>query len=127
MGLPKIFGRGGDEAMEGPGSEEVLLLSMRGSRAAPSVEWDTLLLAGAAGVAEGAPGALDVLAVEGAAGAAPAVSGLPPAQGGSVMPGVGEAPTVDGVSLDARFSSSPAARGGITGVAVNAGSGPDMV
>jgi hypothetical protein len=45
---------------------EVVLLSVRGSGAAHSVEWATLAPAGAAGVVEGAPGALDVLAVEGA-------------------------------------------------------------
>jgi hypothetical protein len=45
---------------------EVVLLLVRGSGAAPSVEWAALALAGAAGVAEGAPGALVVLAVAGA-------------------------------------------------------------
>jgi hypothetical protein len=60
---------------------EVVLLSVRGSRAAPSVEWAGPMPAGVAGVAEGAPGALDVLTVEGAAGAAPVVSGLPPRWG----------------------------------------------
>jgi hypothetical protein len=33
----------------------------------------------------------------------------------------------DGASADARSSSSPAARGGIAGVAVDAGSGPGVV
>jgi hypothetical protein len=42
------------------------------------------------------------------------------------MSGAGVAPMVDGASADAR-SSSPAARGGVTGVAVDAGSGPGMV
>jgi hypothetical protein len=80
-GLPKISGRGGDEALEGPGSVEVVLLLALGLGAAPSVEGATLAPAGAAGVAEGASGALVVLAVEGAAGAAPVVSGVPPALG----------------------------------------------
>jgi hypothetical protein len=60
---------------------EVVLLSVRGSRAAPSVEWAVPTPAGVAGVAEGAPGVLDVLTVEGAAGAAPVVSGMPPRWG----------------------------------------------
>jgi hypothetical protein len=37
------------------------------------------------------------------------------------------APTADGSSADARSSSSPAARGSVVGVAVDAGSGPGMV
>jgi hypothetical protein len=36
-GLPRISGRGGDEALEGPGSVEVVLLSTLGSGAALSV------------------------------------------------------------------------------------------
>jgi hypothetical protein len=50
---------------------EVVLLSVLGSGAAPSIEVATLTLAGAAGVPEGAPRAPVVLAVEGGAGAAP--------------------------------------------------------
>jgi hypothetical protein len=107
-GLPEISGRGGDGALEGPGSAEVIPLSLWGSGAAPSVEWVAPTPAGAAGVAEGAQGALDVLAFEGATGAAPVVSGVPPALGGSVVPIAGAAPTVDGASADARSSSSPA-------------------
>jgi hypothetical protein len=68
-----------------------------------------------------------VLAVEGAAGATPVVSGTPPALGGSVMPRAGAAPTEDGASLDARFSSSSAVCGSIASLAVNAGSGPSVV
>jgi hypothetical protein len=126
-GLPKISGRGGDEALEGPGSVEVVLLLALGSGAALSIEGATLAPAGAAGVAEGALGAPVVLAVEGAAGAAPVVSGVPPVLGGSVVPGAIVAPAVDGVSADARSSSSPAAHGGVAGVAVDAGSGPGVV
>jgi hypothetical protein len=55
------------------------------------------------------------------------VTGLPPALGGSVVLGAGAAPTADDASLDTWFSSSPVARGGFTGVAVNTGSGPGMV
>jgi hypothetical protein len=36
------------------------------------------------------------------------------------------APAVGGASADARFSSSPAARGGVAGVAVNARSVPSV-
>jgi hypothetical protein len=43
------------------------------------------------------------------------------------VPGVGVVPVVDGASADARSSSSPAARGGIAGVAVDAGSEPGVV
>jgi hypothetical protein len=60
---------------------EVVLLSVRGSRAAPSVEWAAPTPPGVAGVAEGAPGVLDVLTVMRAAGAAPMVFGLPPCWG----------------------------------------------
>jgi hypothetical protein len=126
-GLPKIFGRGGDEALEGPGSMEVVLLSVLGLGAALSIEGAALAPVGATGVAEGASGVLVVLAVMGAAGAAPMVSGVPPALGGSVMPGAVAAPAVDGASADARSSSSPAACGGVAGVAVDAGSGPGVV
>jgi hypothetical protein len=107
-GLPKISGRGGDVALEGPGSVEVIPLSLWVLGAAPSVEWVASAPAGAAGVSEGAPGALDVLAFEGATGAAPMVSGVPPALGGSVVPRAGAAPAVDGAFADARSSSSPA-------------------
>jgi hypothetical protein len=120
-GLPKISGRGGDEALEGPGSVEVVLFSPLGSGAALSGK------GAAAGVAEGASGVLVVLAVVGAAGAAPVVSGVPPALGGSDVLGAVAAPAVDGASADAQSSSSPAARGGVAGVAVDAGSGPDVV
>jgi hypothetical protein len=47
--------------------------------------------------------------------------------GGSVVLGAGAAPAVDGASADARSSSSPAARGGIAGVAVNTRSAPGVV
>jgi hypothetical protein len=126
-GLPRISGRGGDEALEGPGSVEVILLSALGSGAALSVEGATLAPAGAAGVAEGASGVLVLLAVMGAAGAAPMVPGVPPTLGGSVVPGAVAAPAVDGASANAWSSSSLAAHGGVAGVAVDAGSGPDVV
>jgi hypothetical protein len=126
-GLPEISGRGGDEALEGPGSMEVVLLSVLGSGAAPSGEGATLAPVGAAGVAEGAPGALVVLAVEGAVGATPMVSGVPPALGGSVVLGAIAAAAVDGASADARSSSSPAARGGVASVAMDVGSVPGVV
>jgi hypothetical protein len=76
-GLPRISDRGGDKALEGPGSVEVVLLSALGSGAALSVEGATLAPASAAGVSEGTSGVLVVLAVVGAAGAAPVVSGVP--------------------------------------------------
>jgi hypothetical protein len=114
-GLPKISDRGGDEALEGPGSVEVVPLSPLGSGAA-------LAPVGAAGVAKGASRVLVVLAVVGAAGAAPVVSGVPPALGGSVVPRAMAAPVAD-----ARSSSSPAACGGVAGMVVDAGSGPDVV
>jgi hypothetical protein len=119
-GLPNISGRGGDEALEGPGSVEVVPFSLLGSGAA-------LVPVGAAVVAGGASGVLVVLAVVGAAGAAPVISGVPAALGGSVMLGAVAAPRADGVSADVRSSSSPAARGGVAGVAVAAGSGPGAV
>jgi hypothetical protein len=75
----------------------------------------------------GASRVLVVLAVVGAAGAAPMIFGVPPALGGSVVLGAMAAPGADGVSGDAWSSSSPAARGGVAGVAVAAGSGPDVV
>jgi hypothetical protein len=111
-GLPSIFGRGGDGALEGPGSVEVVPFSPLGSGAA-------LVPDGVAVAAEGASGVVVVLAVVGAAGAAPVVSGVPPALGGSVVLGAMAAPGADGASVDARSSSSPAARGGVTGVAVD--------
>jgi hypothetical protein len=43
------------------------------------------------------------------------------------MPGAVAAPAVDGASADAWSSSSLAARGGVIGMAVDAGSGPDVV
>jgi hypothetical protein len=86
-----------------------------------------LVLDGAAVATEGASGVVVVLAIVGAAGAAPVVSGVPPALGGSVVLGSVAAPGADGASVDARSSSSPAARGGIAGVAVDAGFGPGVV
>jgi hypothetical protein len=41
-GLPEISGRGGGGTLEGPGSVEVIPLSLWGSGAAPSVEWAAL-------------------------------------------------------------------------------------
>jgi hypothetical protein len=119
-GLPKISGRGGDVALEGPGSVEVILLSLLG-------EGDVLAPVIAARAARGASGVPVALAVVGTASAAPVVSGVPPALGGSVVLGAGVAPVVDGVSADARSSSSPAMRGGIAGMAVDIGLGPVMV
>jgi hypothetical protein len=127
VGLPKISGRGGDEALEGPGLVEVVLLSPLSSGAALSGKGAALMPVGAAGVAGGASGVLVVLAVMGAAGATPVVSGVPPALGGSVVLRAVAAPAADGASADARSSSSPAVRGGVAGVAVDAGSGPGMV
>jgi hypothetical protein len=126
-GLPKISDRGGDEALEGPGSVEVALFLALGSGAALSVEGAALAPVGTAGVAEGTSGVLVVLAVVGAAGAGPVVSGMRPTLGGSIMPGAVTAPAVDGASADARSSSSPAARGSVAGMAVDAGSGPGVV
>jgi hypothetical protein len=119
-GLPNISGRGANEALEGPGSVEVVPFSPLGSGAA-------LMPVGAAVVAGCASGVLVVLAVMGAAGAAPVVSSVPPALGGSVVLGAVAAPGADGVSADARSSSSPMAHSSVTGVAVAAGSGPGMV
>jgi hypothetical protein len=119
-GLPSISGREGDGALEGPDSVEVVLFSPLGSGAA-------LVLDGATVPIEGASGVVVVLATEGAAGAAPVISGVPPALGGSVMLGAAAAPGADCTSVDTRSSSSPAARGGIVGVAVAAGSGPGVV
>jgi hypothetical protein len=126
-GLPKISGRGGDEALEGPGSVEVVALSPLGSGATLSGKGAALAPISAAGVAKGASGVLVVLAVVGVAGAAPVVSGVPPALGGSVVPGAVAAPAADGASADARSSSSLAACGGIAGMAVDAGLGPGVV
>jgi hypothetical protein len=70
-GLPKISGRGGDEALEGPGSVEVVLLLPLSSGAALSGKRAALVPIGAAGVGEGASGVLVVLAIIGAAGGAP--------------------------------------------------------
>jgi hypothetical protein len=80
-GLPKISGRGGDEALEGSGSVEVILLSPLGSGAAFSGKGAAIMLVGAAGVAEGASGVLVVLAVARAAGAAPWTLVFPCARG----------------------------------------------
>jgi hypothetical protein len=118
-GLPNIFGRGGDENLEGPGSVEVVPLLPLGSGAA-------LMPVGAAVVAEDASGVLVVLAIVGAAGAAPVISGVPPALGGSVVLGDEAAPGADGASTDTRSSSSPAEHGSVAGVAVATGSGPSV-
>jgi hypothetical protein len=126
-GLPKISGRGGDEALEGPGSVEVVFLSPLGTGAALFGKGAILASVDAAGAAGGTSGVLVVLAVMGAAGATPVVSGVPPVLGGSVMSGAVVAPVVDGVSTDAWSSSSPTVRGGITGVAVDVGLGPGVV
>jgi hypothetical protein len=119
-GLPSISGREGDGALEGPVSVEVVPFSPLGSGAA-------LVPDGAAVVAEGASGVVVVLAIVGAVGAAPVVSGVPPALGGLVVLGAVVAPRADGAYVDARSSSSPVARGGIAGVAVDAGFGPGVV
>jgi hypothetical protein len=119
VGLPSISGRGGDGALEGPGSVEVVPFSPLGSGAA-------LVPDGAAVAAEGASGVVVVLATMGAAGAAPVVSGVPPAQGGSVVLGAVAPPGADDASVDARSSSSPVARGGVAGVVVAVGSGPGV-
>jgi hypothetical protein len=118
-GLPSISGRGGEVALEGPGSVEVVFLSLLGSGAVPELD-------GAGVLAGGASGVVVVLATEGAAGAALIVSGVPPALGGSVVPGATAAPGADCASVDARSSSSLAARSGVVGVAVAARSGPDV-
>jgi hypothetical protein len=99
---------------------EVILLSLLGSGAVPE-------LGGAAVLAEGASGVVVVSATEGAAGAAPIVSGVPHALGGSVALGAEVAPATGCASVDARSSSSPAARGGVAGVAAAAGLGPGVV
>jgi hypothetical protein len=75
---------------------------------------------------EGASGAVVMLSTAGAAAAAPVVSGVPPALGGSVVLGAEAAPGADCASVDARSSSSPAAHGGVVGVAVATGSGPGV-
>jgi hypothetical protein len=126
-GLPKISGREGDEALEGPGSVKVVLLSPLGAGAAFFGEGAVLALVDTTGAARGTFEVLVVLAIMGAAGAAPVVSGVPPALGGSVMLGAVVAPAVDGASADTRSFSSPAARDGIAGVAVGTGSGPGVV
>jgi hypothetical protein len=99
---------------------EAVLFSPLGSGAA-------LVPDGAAVLIEGASGEVVVLAIEGAAAAAPVVSGVPPALGGSVVLGAAAAPRADCASVDTRSSSSPAARGGVVGVAVAARSGPGVV
>jgi hypothetical protein len=81
----------------------------------------------AAFAAEGTSGVVVVLAIVGTAGAAPVISGVPPALGASIVLGAMVAPRADGASVDAWSSSSPAARGGIAGVAVAVGSGPGVV
>jgi hypothetical protein len=96
-----------------------VLFSPRGSGAA-------LVPDGAAVLVEGASGAVVVLATVGAAAAAPVVSGVPPALGGSVVLRAAVAPGVDCASVDVRSSSSPAARDGVIGVAMAAGSGPSV-
>jgi hypothetical protein len=119
-GLPSISGRGGDGALEGPGSVEVVPFSPLGLGA-------SLVPDGAAVPAKGASGVVVVLAIVGAAGAAPVVSGVPPALGGSVVLGAMAAPVADCASVDARSSSSLAARGGVAGAVVAGGSGPGVV
>jgi hypothetical protein len=99
---------------------EAVLFSPLGSGAA-------LVPDGAAVLVEGASGAVVVLATEGAAAAAPVVSGVPPVLGGSVVLGAAAAPGADCASVDARSCSSLAARVGVVGVAVAAGSGPSVV
>jgi hypothetical protein len=101
-GLPRISGRGGNEALEGPGSVEVVLLSPLGAGAALFGKGAVLMPIGAAGAAGGTSGMLVVLAVMGTAGVAPVVFGVPPALGGSVVSGA------------------------VAGVAVDAGSGPGV-
>jgi hypothetical protein len=49
-GLPSISGRGGDVALEGPGSVEVVLLSLLGSGAVPELGGAAVLAGGASGV-----------------------------------------------------------------------------
>jgi hypothetical protein len=120
VGLHNISGRGGDGALEGPGSVEVIPFSPLGSGAALGPD-------GAAVPTKGASGVVVVLATVGAAGAAPVVSGVPPALGGSDELGAVAAPGAECASMDGRSSSSPVARGGVTGVAVAAGSGPSVV
>jgi hypothetical protein len=119
-GLPSISSRGGDGALVGPGSVEVVPFSPLGSGAA-------LMLDGAAIAAESASGLVVALAVVGAVGAVPVVSGVPPALGGSVVLGAVAAPGADGASVDARSSSSLAACGSVAGVAVDARFGPGVV
>jgi hypothetical protein len=118
-GLPRISGRGGYGALEGPDPVEAALFTPRGSGA-------TLAPDGAVALVEGASGAVVVSATEGAAAAAPMVSGVPPALGGSVVLGAAAAPGADCASVDARSSSSPVVHGGVVGVAVAAGSGPGV-
>jgi hypothetical protein len=120
MGLPSISGRGGDVALEGPGSVEVVLLSLLGLGSVPE-------LGGAVVLAGGASVVVVVLATEGAAGAALIVSGVPLTLGGSVMLGAVVAPEVGYASADVQSSSSSMARGGIAEVEAVAGLGPGMV
>jgi hypothetical protein len=89
-GLPSIFGRGGDVALEGPGSVEVVPLSPLGSGAVPELGRAVVLAGGASEV-------VVVLATEGAA----PVSGAPPALGGSVALGAVVAPEAGCASVDA--------------------------
>jgi hypothetical protein len=49
-GLPSISGRGGDIALDGPGSVEVVLLSLLGSGAVPELGGAVVLAGGASGV-----------------------------------------------------------------------------
>jgi hypothetical protein len=93
-GLPNISGRGGDVALEGPSSVEVVLLSPLGSGAVPELD-------GVAVLAGGASRVVVVLAMEGAAGAAPIISGVPPALGGSAALGAIVALGVGCASVDA--------------------------
>jgi hypothetical protein len=119
-GLPSISGRGGNVALEGPGSDEVILFPLLSLGAALGPD-------GAAVLVEGASGVVLLLAAVRAAAAAPVISGVPPVLGGSVVLGAVAAPGADCACVDMRSSSSPAARGDIVGVAVVARSGPGVV
>jgi hypothetical protein len=126
-GLPKISGRGGDGALEGPGPWEAISPSGRGSGAAPSVGFVLSMSTWVAGVAEDAPGAVVVLVTSGVASATSAVSDRPPMLGGSIASGAGTALFVGGASVDARPPSSSTAHGGAVRMVVAAGSGPGVV
>jgi hypothetical protein len=90
-GLPKISGRGGDGALEGPGPWETVSPSGRASGAALSAGFATPSSEAVAGVAEDTPRAVIALVAVGVAGAAFVVSDRPPTLGGSVASGTGAA------------------------------------